>query len=176
MISGLDSLRKNYVQMTSFERANMLLHEVTNNQREAVTKALVAPTLREAYIEAGLTCCLVMVSGYALVQSLKADRARHAGLGIALVHKGDNSPHAVFDSVVNSITMATNSAEAWITALAKLEEETGGAFMAAAKLLDDTHPAEMLVRSGLRVDGPVDDTEQLTQLHAVWRQIGDGNN
>lgn len=175
MASALDSLRKGYAQLTPFERANMMLQEATTNQREAVAEALVAPTLWDAYREAGLTCALVMLAGYALAQSLKADRARMATLAIAMRHRANEQSTVdgdEFDTRLEKSAVYRELAEAWMTALVKLEEETGGAFLAAAKLLDDTYPGEMLARSSARTSGPVDDADQLATLRRSWREMG----
>lgn len=175
MASALDSLRKGYAQLTPFERANMMLQEATTSQREAVAEALVAPTLWDAYREAGLTCSLVMLAGYALAQSLKADRARIAHLGIAMRKRAAGEsivPGNAYDTALENAAQLREIAEGWITALAKLEEETGGAFLAAAKLLDDTYPGEMLDRSSARTSGPVDDADQLATLRRSWREMG----
>ena len=178
MANGLDSLRKGYAQLTPFERANMMLIEATTKQREAVAEALVAPSLWDAYREAAFTCGLVMLAGYALAQSLKMDRARIANLGIALraQAKGEIfAPNNTFDTALEHAAQFREMAEGWLTALAKLEQETGGAFLAAAKLLDDSYTDEILDRARKRKSGPVDDSEQLAMLRHAWQSM-DGEN
>lgn len=178
MASGIEALRKSYAQLTPFERANMMLIEATTKQREAVAEALVAPTLWDAYREVVFTCGLVMLAGYALAQSLKMDRARIANLGIALraQAKGEIfAPDNAFDSALENAAQLREMAEGWLTALAKLEQETGGAFLAAAKLLDDSYTDEILDRARKRKSRPVDDSEQLAMLRYAWRAMGGEN-
>ncbi len=178
MASGIEALRKSYAQLTPFERANMMLHEATTKQRDAVAEALVAPTLWDAYREAGITCGLVMVAGFALAQSLKAERRRLANLVIAMKKRADGEkivPGDAYDAALETAAQCREMAEGWLTALAMLEKETGGAFLAAATLLDDTYPHEMLAKAQQRKGGPADDSEQLAMLRHAWQAMGGEN-
>ncbi|MDR3640411.1 MAG: hypothetical protein P4L39_03730 [Humidesulfovibrio sp.] len=128
----------------------MVLHEATTNQREAVAEARAAPTLWGAYREAGLTCTFVMLAGYALTQSLKADRERVVNFGVALRAQAKGKIFGRITLLAPHWNVLPHLvAEGWITALAK-EAERGGAFLEAAKLLDETHADEMLAKSKRR--------------------------
>ncbi|OIO04429.1 MAG: hypothetical protein AUJ49_02875 [Desulfovibrionaceae bacterium CG1_02_65_16] len=178
MANGIEALRRQYAQLTPFERANMKLHEATTAQREAVAEALAAPTLGDAYREAGATCALVLVTGYALAQSLKADRARVANLGLALRAQAKDEIFGLdnaYDAALERAAAFGEVAEGWMTALAKLEAETGGAFGAASKLLDETYADEMLDKSRHREHGTADDSGQLEMLRHAWCAM-DGEN
>ncbi len=175
MASGLDALRKGYAQLTPFERANMILIEATTNQREAVVDALQPPTLWDAYHEASTSGALILLAGVALAQSLKAKRASLANMVLAMRHLRDKkfteASEDSYFSRLDNVTELHGISQAWITALAKMEQETGGAFLAASKLLDSTYADEILAQVKKLKREPADDTHQLEQLRTAWQCV-----
>lgn len=175
MVSGLDALRKGYAQLTPFERANMILIEATTNQREAVVDALQPPTLWDAYHEASASGALILLAGVALAQSLKAKRASLANMVLAMRclarEKISEERERYYETRLDNVVQLDGISRAWITALAKMDQETGGAFLAASKLLDSTYADEILAQVGKQKREPADDTHQLEQLRTAWQCV-----
>ena len=166
-MTGIDSLRKKYIELAPEERASMFFTEVATHQREEVALALRPTTTVEALKTSIIESVMLVVAGHALTGALLVERC-----GLAIIARRDGS----LDDAVEASAPAWTESAAWALALERLQQETGLAFLAVASLLDrGAYLADKIIACA---DLEVDISRQYDELLTLWktgkRQIESG--
>ncbi len=174
MASGLSGLWKSYTALTAFERAVIRMRQSITNKWDVPREALGAYSTKDALHEAAITGAFLTIAGIALTESLKAESLRYCHAAFiprdVVARKKGQTIEAIVDAAREKVLLAEQDAEAWITALARLDAETGAAFMDTARMFGGPFVDGMLKRSTMREGCPVNDSEQYKSLRMMWGQ------
>lgn len=172
MASGLSGLRKSYTALTAFERAVIRMRQSATNKWDIPREALRAVSTKDALHEAAITGAFLTIAGLALTESLKAEALHYYHAAFVprdvVTRKKGQTIESVVATAREKVLAAEQDAEAWITALARLDEETGAAFMDTARMFGGPFADGMLKRSAMRAGCHVDDSEQYKNLRMMW--------
>ncbi len=172
MASGLSGLRKSYTALTAFERAVIRMRQSATNKWDVPHEALRAYSTKDALHEAAITGAFLTIAGFALTESLKAESLHYYHAAFiardVVARKKGETIESVVASAREKIELAEQDAEAWITALARLDKETGAAFMDTARMFGGPYVDGLLKRTAMREGCPVDDSGQYESLRMMW--------
>ena len=85
-----------------------------------------------------------------------------------VARKKGQTVESVVATAREKVLVAEQDAEAWITALARLDKETGAAFMDTARMFGGLFADGMIKRATMREGCHVDDSEQYKNLRMMW--------
>ena len=174
MTTTLESLRKDYDKLNTYERAVMASKALADMNGELVD-ALDPPDVWTAYHTDGNKMAFLMLAAFAVSDSKNGEMVLLAATIMAskladqLVKAGEG---AQLEKVERELEeWETRAAKgfrrsaAWLLALEALDRETGGACMCWARFIAKEHVEYVLGRKGL---DKVDYSKELNAMRELW--------
>ena len=174
-MNGLDTLRKQYAHLDSFERAVMNAKAVETQNSDLVT-ALRPPTVHSAFHSTANELAFVALAFIAVHESQRGETlfwaARSAMQAIEHVkgRKGKGTPenNSKLARWLGIMEEGQRHSVAWLRALEALDAETGAACMSFARVFAGEHCAKVFQSA---VKDTVEYTDELNYLRKSWNAI-----
>lgn len=173
----LDTLRKRYDQLKPFERAVMLTEAMERLDHDAMD-SLESPALWDSAMSLLYERVFALLAFHVVHQSQKADALYFCSLSSLLLvddmHEnaaGDREKEkqleARLDALLDYMDAGERRRVAWLLALQALDDETGGACMATARMVAGEYINSTL-ETAKKEGAEVDYSEELEILRRMW--------
>lgn len=172
-MSSLETLRRQYEQLTPFERA-VMASEALERLDESAIDALEPPTLWDAFHSTGDKFTFALLAFNAVYESMRGEALYWMGMAMLggiyaklVKEQVDGGPEydEQADRWIDRLNEGKRSAAAWLRALAALDNEMGSACMAYARVFSGEHVKIVAAREEYATVGYA---HELDVLRSFW--------
>lgn len=162
---NVETLRKEYENLTPFEKEAMLIREATGRRRDAEIDALASRDMFDALWMTHWGRAFITVASFAMFWACWAEKT--ALLFLLLDDEGKGRRVNGDKHIPDDADKCFAASVGWIRALKKLEEESGAPLMDCTKMLNSSY-AEGLLKLPAYAESDIDFSNQYRALRNLW--------
>lgn len=162
---NIETLRKEYENLTPFEKEAMLIREATGRRRDAEIDALASRDMFDALWMTHWGRAFITVASFAMFWACWAEKT--ALLFLLLDDEGKVRSVEGNNPIPDDADKCFAASVGWIRALKKLEEESGAPLMDCTKMLNSIY-ADGLLKLPAYAENDIDFSNQYRALRDIW--------